>query len=162
MGTVLSCVPGHFAFVETEAECFRLERHDPLEKNEYVRFAIGRRSDDSHVEQGILQAAQQALERQNIAGSDVDVLHELRSWLSENLKKQLPSGVRSFALASVGLKRPPPHTSHPFGRVQILERNGIYVRKIRTDKPGYVIHEDHTIFGGPEHDRGQLVRLLVN
>jgi len=108
-----------------------------------------------------LQAAQQALERQNIAGSDVDVLHELRSWLSENLKKQLPSGVTSFALASVGLKRPPPHTSHPFGRVQILERNGIYVRKIRTDKPGYV-HEDHTIFGGPEHDRGQLVRLLVN
>ena len=26
--------------------------------------------------------------------------------------------------------------------VSILERNGIYVKKIRTDKPGYVIYED--------------------
>jgi hypothetical protein len=26
--------------------------------------------------------------------------------------------------------------------VRILERNGIYVKKIRTDKPGYVIYED--------------------
>jgi hypothetical protein len=26
--------------------------------------------------------------------------------------------------------------------VHILERNGIYVKKIRTDKPGYVIYED--------------------
>ena len=26
--------------------------------------------------------------------------------------------------------------------VHILERNGIYVKRIRTDKPGYVIYED--------------------
>jgi hypothetical protein len=26
--------------------------------------------------------------------------------------------------------------------VRILERNGIYVKKIKTDKPGYVIYED--------------------
>src|SRR5215471_1470415 len=138
MGTVLSCVPGHFAFVETEAECFSLERHDPLEKNEYVRFAIGRRSDDGHVEQGILQAAQQALERQNIAGSDVDVLHELRSWLSENLKKTTSLGRNKLRLGICWFKTTATAHISPFGRVQILERNGIYVRKIRTDKPGYV------------------------
>jgi hypothetical protein len=40
MGTVLSCIPGHLAFVETEDERFILERHDPLEKREYVRFVI--------------------------------------------------------------------------------------------------------------------------
>ena len=50
MGTILSCVSGHLAFVETEGERFILERHDPLERNEYVRFAIGRRDDESHVE----------------------------------------------------------------------------------------------------------------
>jgi hypothetical protein len=37
MGTVLNCIPGRLAFVETEDERFILERHDPLEKREYVR-----------------------------------------------------------------------------------------------------------------------------
>lgn len=62
MGTVLSCIPGHLAFVETEDERFILERHDPLHRREYVRFAIGRRDEDSHVEQGIFQAAALAIE----------------------------------------------------------------------------------------------------
>ena len=43
MGSVLSCIPGRPAFVETEDERFILERHDPLEKREYVRFVIGRK-----------------------------------------------------------------------------------------------------------------------
>jgi hypothetical protein len=34
MGTVLSCIPGRLAFVETEDERFILERHDPLERRE--------------------------------------------------------------------------------------------------------------------------------
>lgn len=34
IGTVLSCIPGRLAFVETEDERFILERHDPLEKRE--------------------------------------------------------------------------------------------------------------------------------
>lgn len=68
MGTVLSCIPGRLAFVETEDERFILERHDPLEKRQYVRFVVGRKDEESHVEQGIFQAASQALEWQNITG----------------------------------------------------------------------------------------------
>jgi hypothetical protein len=63
MSTVLSCIPGRLAFVETEDERFILERHDPLEKREYVRFVIGRKDEESHVEhveQGIFQAVAQA------------------------------------------------------------------------------------------------------
>jgi len=48
--------------VETEEKRFILERHDSLEKREYIRFIIGRTDQDSHVEQGIFQAAAQALE----------------------------------------------------------------------------------------------------
>jgi hypothetical protein len=59
MGTVLSCIPGHLAFVETEDERFIFERHDPLEKRDYIRFVIGRKDEDSHVEQGIFQAVTQ-------------------------------------------------------------------------------------------------------
>jgi hypothetical protein len=68
MGTVLSCIPGRLAFVETEDERFILEHHDPLEKREYVRFVIGRKDEESHVEQGVFQAAAQALEWKNITG----------------------------------------------------------------------------------------------
>jgi hypothetical protein len=51
-----SCLHGRLAFVATEDERFILERHAALEKREYVRFIIGRKDEDSHVEQGIFQA----------------------------------------------------------------------------------------------------------
>jgi len=92
MGTVLSCIPGRLAFVETEDERFILERHSPLEKCEYVRFVIGRKDEDSHVEQGIFQAAAQALEWQTITGCDADELNELREWFRENLEKPTSFG----------------------------------------------------------------------
>lgn len=72
MGTILSCIPGRLIFVETEDERFILERHDYLEKREYIRFVTGSRDEDSHVERGVFHAASQALEWQVITGSDAD------------------------------------------------------------------------------------------
>lgn len=143
MGTVLSCVPGRLAFVETEDERFILERQDTLEKREYVRFVIGRKDEASHVEQGIFQAAAQALEWQNITGSDADELNELRAWFSENLEKPTSFGRDKLRLGVCWFKTgSTEHISRIWEMVRILERNGIYVRKIRTNKPGYVIYED--------------------
>ena len=34
------------------------------------------------------------------------------------------------------------HIARIWEMVQILERNGIYVKKIRTDRPGYLVYED--------------------
>lgn len=143
IGTVLSCIPGRLAFVETEDERFILERHDPLEKREYVRFVIGRKDDESNVEQGIFQAAAQALEWQTITGSDADELNKLRAWFSENLEKPTSFGRDKLRLGICWFKTASTeHISRIWEMVQILERNGIYVKKIRTDKPGYVIYED--------------------
>jgi hypothetical protein len=143
MGTILSCIPGRLAFVETKDERFILERHDPLEKREYIRFVIGGKDEDSHVEQGIFQAAGQALEWGQITGCDADELNELRGWFSENLNKptsfgrdKLRQGICWFKTASSE------HISRIWEMVQILEPNGIYVNKIRTDKHGYMIYED--------------------
>jgi hypothetical protein len=115
-------------FVETGDERFILERHAALERRDYVRFIIGRKDEDSHVEQGIFQAAAQALERQNITGSDADELNELRAWFSENLEKPtsfgrdtLRLGISWFKTDSTG------HISRIWEMVQILERNGIDV-----------------------------------
>jgi hypothetical protein len=119
MGTVLSCIPGCLAFVETEDERFILERHDSLEKREYVRFVIGRKDEDSHVEQGIFQAAGQALEWQDITGSDADELKELRAWFSENLEKPTSFGRDKLRLVSVGSRPMLPSTSRAFGKWSI-------------------------------------------
>jgi hypothetical protein len=143
MGTVLSCIPGHLVFVETEDERFILERHDPLEKREYVRFVVGRKDEDSHVEQGIFQAAAQAQEWQSITGSDADELNELRAWFSKNLEKPNSFGRNKLRLGICWFKTgSTAHISRIWEMVHILERNGISVKKIRTKKPGYVIYED--------------------
>jgi hypothetical protein len=143
MGTVLSCIPGRLAFVETEDERFVLERHDPLERREYIRFVIGRKDEDSHVEQGIFQAAAQALEWRTITGSDADELNELRMWFNESLEKPTSFGRDTLRLGICWFKTgSTEHMARIWEMVRILERNGIYVKKIRTDRPGYLIFED--------------------
>jgi hypothetical protein len=99
-----------------------------LEKREYVRFISGRKDEDSHVGQGIFQAAAQALERQNITGSDADELNQLRAWFSENLEKSTSFGLDTLRLGISWFKT---DSTGPISRtremVQILEGNGIYV-----------------------------------
>jgi hypothetical protein len=143
MGTVLSCIPGRLAFVETEDERFILERDNPLEKREYVRFVIGREDEDSHSEQGVFQAVAQALEWQQVTDSDAEQLNSLQAWFSENLDKPTSFGRDKLRLGICWFKTgATEHISRIWQRVQVLERNGIYVKKIRTDKPGYLIYED--------------------
>ena len=98
MGTVLSCIPGRLAFVETEDDRFILERHDPLEKREFIRFVIGRKDEDSQVEQGIFQAAALAIEWDHITGADADELNELRAWFSDNLEAPTSFGRNTLRL----------------------------------------------------------------
>jgi hypothetical protein len=159
MGTILSCLPGRLAFVETEDERFILERIDPLERREFVRFVVHHKDEDSHVEQGIFQAAARALEWQNIKGADADELNELRAWFSDNLEKpnsfgrgKLRLGICWFKTASAE------HISRIYEMVQVLERNGICIKKIKTDKPGYVVYEDEWQLVAEPFRKGTLTR----
>lgn len=159
MGTVLSCIPGRLAFVETEDERFILERHSPLEKREYVRFIVGRKDEDSHVEQGIFQAAGQALEWQTVLGCDAEELNELREWFSKNLEKPTSFGRDKLRLGICWFKTDATeHISRIWEMVRILERNGIYVKKIRTNKPGYVIYEDEWQLVAEPFRKGTMAR----
>jgi hypothetical protein len=143
MGTVLSCIPGCLAFVETEDERFILERHDPLERRQYVRFVIDRKDEDSHVGLGIFQAAAQAIEWGHITGSDADELNRLRGWFNQNLEKPTSFGRGTLSLGICWFKTgSAEHISRVYQMTRILERNGIQVLKIKTDKPGYVTYED--------------------
>ena len=142
IGTVLSCIPGRLAFIETEDERFIMERHDPLEKREYVRFVIGK-GEERDIERGIFHAVMLALEWQDITGSDADELNKLRAWFGKNLGKPVSGGRDALRHGVCWFKT---NSSEHISRIQemavILERNGINVRKISTDKPGFMIYED--------------------
>jgi hypothetical protein len=143
MGTVLSCIPGRLAFVETEVERFILERHEPPDSREYIRFVIGQKDGDSHVEQGIFSAAAHALDCQNVTGHDAAHLNELRTWFNKNLQEPTAFGRGNLRLGICWFKTASTeHISRIWEMVNILERNGIYVTKIKTNRPGYVIYED--------------------
>lgn len=143
MGTVLSCIPGRLAFVETEDERFILERHDPVQRREYIRFVVGQKDEESQVEKGIFQAAAQALEWQTITGGDADELNRMQVWFSEHLDKPTSFGRGRISRGICWFRTDAnEHISRMWEMVRIIERNGIFVRKITTDKPGYLTYED--------------------
>lgn len=159
IGTVLSCIPGRLAFVETEDERFILLRDNPPKKCEYLRFAVFRKDEDSHVEQGIFQAAALVRNAGYITGSDADELCELRAWFNDNLESptsfgrgELPLGICWFKKSATA------HISRIWQMVRILERYGTYVKSIRTSKPGYVVYEDHWQIVAEPFRKGTLPR----
>lgn len=159
MGTILSCIPGRLAFVETEDERFILERRDALEKREYIRFVVGRKDEDSHVEQGVFQAVARALEWETITGADADELNDLRRWFNENLEKPTSFGRGKSSLGICWFKTAASeHITRIWEMVRVLERHGIYVQKIKTDKPGYLVYEDNWQVVAEPFRKGTLPR----
>jgi hypothetical protein len=143
VGTILSCIPGRLAFVETEDERFILERHDPLEKRKYIRFVVGRIDEDSHVEQGIFQEMARAIEHKTITGADAEYLNALREWFSDNLEKPTSFGRGKHNLGICWFKLDATsHITAIWRMIKILERHGIFIKKIKTDRPGYIVYED--------------------
>lgn len=142
MGTVLSCIPGRLAFVETEDERYILQRNDVLEKREYIRFVVGR-AEDGHVERGIFHVAGLAVEWQDITGADVAKLEDLQRWFSQQLSRPASAGRDRARFGICWFKTDAiEHISRAREMVEILARHGIKVREERTGKPGYVVYED--------------------
>jgi len=159
MGTILSCIPGQLAFVETEDERFILERHDPLERREFVRFVVGEKDEDSQVDQGIFQAVARAIEWEAITGADAEELNALRMWFSENLERPTSFGRGKLSLGISWFKiTASEHITRIWHMVRILERHGIYVKKIKTEKPGYVVYEDDWQVVAEPFRKGSLPR----
>jgi len=75
--------------------------------------------------------------------ADADELNELRAWFSDNLERPTSFGRDTLRLGICWFKiHATSHIARIWEMVRILERNGIYVKKIKTAKPGYVIYED--------------------
>jgi hypothetical protein len=136
-----------------------MERHNVLEKREYVRFVIGLKDEDSHVERGIFQAATLALEWGHITGPDADELKQLWTWFDQNLERPASFGRDKLRLGICWFKtRASEHISRIWAMVKILERNSIYVKKIKTDRPGYMIYEDEWQIVAEPFRKGTMTR----
>jgi len=144
MGTIVSCVPGRLAFVETEDERFILERSDyPLQRFKLVRFFATERDSDSHVEEGIFQAAYTLLRSDKLTYYEWKELRSLLDWFNEHLERpgsfsrsSQPRGICWFKPEATEC------LTHVWAMVHILKEHGVMVTKVTTEKPGYVVYED--------------------
>ncbi|MES2221780.1 MAG: hypothetical protein V4587_12540, partial [Acidobacteriota bacterium] len=88
-------------------------------------------------------AVARAIEWKTITGADADQLDNLRMWFSENLEKPASFGRGQHNLGICWFKvTASEHIKRIWHMVRILERHGIYVKKIKTEKPGYMVYED--------------------
>jgi hypothetical protein len=92
-------------------------------------------------------------------GSDAEELDVLRAWFSENLEKPTSFGRNKLQLGICWFKTgTTEHIARIWEMVRILERHGIYIKKIRTDKPGSVIYEDEWQLVAEPFRKGTMTR----
>jgi hypothetical protein len=112
-----------------------------------IRFVVRKRDSDSHVEQGLIHAAEDLRCQGCLTDEEQVRVQELLRWFNRNL----PVPVR-FARS----RRPnackraiswfKPTASECLDRMQtladVLHRHGCEVERLTTDRPGYVVYED--------------------
>lgn len=102
---------------------------------------------------------ERAIEWKTITGEDADELNRLETWFNENLEKPTSFGRGKLSLGICWFKMDASeHISRIWQMVQILERHGIYVKKIKTDKPGYLVYEDEWQVVAEPFRKGTLPR----
>jgi len=70
-------------------------------------------------------------------------LKTLQLWFGKNLNEPTSFGRVKLRLGICWFKTDATeHIARIWQMVRILERHGVYVHKIRTDRPGYMIYED--------------------
>jgi hypothetical protein len=144
MGTILSCIPGRLAFMETEDERFILEKNrTEAGPEKCVRFITPLIDSDSKVKEGLFVAAYKLRDHGDIPKYEREELRSHLQWFNEHLPLPEPLSDHGNERAISWFKS----QSHEFisrvwSVVHILEENGIAITKITTEDPGYVIYED--------------------
>jgi hypothetical protein len=120
------------------------------QRQRLLRFVLARSHPDTGVEEGVFSAAYELQGGTLVSASDRESLEALLSWFKANLAvperfnstrskgyyRRKTAGVSWLKSAAVE------HLAKMREMVDILERNGIQVSQITTDRPGYVVFED--------------------
>ena len=115
----------------------------------FLRFVVSELDPDSGRRQGVLQAAFALRDRGELSADELAALADIGRWLDANLPKpakftrkrnhshRTPMALSWFKdTASV-------HVAKVRTVVALLEARGIPVSSITTDRPGYIVYEDH-------------------
>ena len=144
MGTILSCIPGCLAFMETEDERFILERlKQPKRGSLYVRFVTPQIDEDSRVKEGIFVAAYRLRESGELSKYEYDELTDDLEWFEQHLPIPPPLSHSSSGTAVSWFKSgSKDFISRVWSMVRILEDNGVVIKKITGKRPSWIIYED--------------------
>lgn len=111
----------------------------------FIRFICGEIDADSHVAAGLFCAAHELCESGGLPAYEVDALAELDLWFSAHLKDPFdllpehPLYDQSICwFKSVARE----HLARAWEKVTILERNGVFIWTVKSERPGRVYYED--------------------
>jgi len=133
----------------------------------FIRFVSGVIDEDSHVSAGLFTAAFDLMNEPALTDEDYYALRGLIDWFNVHLK-----GPVRYRLKAPWRKpraicwfKPPAHEhlSRAWAMAAILEWNDVFVRTIKTQRPGYVLYEDDAqIFAHPSPISDRLFREVTN
>jgi len=126
----------------------------------YLRFVVAEIDEDSERGLGVIHAAFNLRDSGKLYPYEESRLEELREWFNAHLKTPgrftaaKPPHYRKRKRAISWFKdSAQEHIRHVHEMVGILERHGIPVKLIKTDRVGYVVYEDeHQVVAEPFSD----------
>lgn len=127
----------------------------------FIRFFSGEIDEDSHVTAGVFSAASDLYCSDGLPEYEVDALAELRDWFNTHLEspfEYLPHHRRYDPAVCWFKSAAREHLARAWELVTILERNGVFIWTVKSERPGYVHYEDDVqVFARPYPE----VRLLL-
>ena len=127
----------------------------------FIRFFSGEVDEDSHVAVGLFGAAFNLCWSDGLPEYEVDALAELRDWFNAHLESPfdyLPQHGRYDQSICWFKSVAREHLAHAWELVTILERNGVFIWTVKSERPGHIHYEDDVqVFARPYPE----VRLLL-
>jgi len=110
----------------------------------YVRFVIEKRDEQSWEPQGIFQAMADLAASGRMVAFEHERYEEVRAWFRVHLKKPTRFARAKHSAAVCWFKDTArEHLAQARQFVYLLEEQGVAVRQLITDRPGYVVYEDN-------------------
>jgi hypothetical protein len=124
----------------------------------FVRFVAHTKDHRSGRRVGVFHAARRLSDWPHLSQEYCDRLDEIRQWFNQNLERpkrlSLSAKPNKQAQAISWFKESAiEHITQIRAMISILEKHGITVERIRTQRPGYIVYEDeHQVAAYPFAD----------
>lgn len=110
----------------------------------YVRFVVDKQDEDSLEPQGIFHAIGELAGSGRMTAYEHERYEEVRAWFREHLERPTRFARAHHSFAICWFKDTArEHLAQARQFVFLLEEHGVPVRQLTTDRPGYVVYEDH-------------------